>query len=249
MEDENRIEDEYEDELTEQMIKSVQALKEQFQSTLQQIDAAHQKEIQTKDARISELSSEVSTLKSELRKLAEKNEKLNSADLIVRENAKLKDENKRLDAIIDHVNKDIVDLVNNALDTTAGAKILIKDLKGYTEAVERSNEAVRVELSEATEKAAQGLLEPITATHKTQLEEIVKKSDETFFALIFTKWILIGVLLISLVVSGFAAYKMYDTREALGRVGTVENQILQMEKARYKAEYPDLYKKLYPNEK
>lgn len=226
MMNEERIEEDLiEDDLTEQMINAVKTLKEQFNSTLQQIDEAHQKEIQTKDARISELSSEVSILRSEVQKLAEKNEKLNSADLIVRENAKLKDENKRLDAIIDHVNKDIVDLVNNALDTTAGAKILIKDLKSYTEAVNESNREVCIKLSEETKKAAQGLLEPITATHKTQLEEIVKKSDETFFALIFTKWILIGVLLISLAVSGFAGYKMYETREALGRVGTKVNEI------------------------
>ncbi len=229
-EDEEMMTEE-EDELTEQMIAAVQALKEHQIAQLLELKKSYQDTIKEKDARISTLSSEVSTLKSEMRKLAEKIESLNKADLVLKDNERLIRENRALQESVSRIQA----LTSHAEELRQAAKDFpeaITALRRAERAVSESNSAVRVELSEATEKAAQGLLEPITENHKKQLHEIAEKANDNLFSLIFTKWILIIVLVLFIGTSGFVGYKLYDNREALGRVGTAVNQILQIEKTR-----------------
>ena len=97
----------------------------------------------------------------------------------------------------------------------------IDAMKRSQSLIERSNDLVRVQLSEATEKAAQGIIEPITA-HFAQLNQEARAG---LFINAFNKWTAALLCVLFIGSACFVGYKLKETREALGRVGTKVNEI------------------------
>ena len=215
----------FEDELTEQMIAAVKALKESHEKTIGELRRSHLSEMAAKERTISELSSQISILKSELQKLADKIETQNNADLLKKENEQLKRENERIKNDNDRItkkNEELFLLVDKTAKLYDGVRPLVR-------AIEASNEAVEVKLSEETEKAAVRIVEPI----KKHLEEANEEARANLYITAFNKWTAAGLCIIFIASAVFAGYKLKDTREALGRVGTKINQIYEFEKNRY----------------
>ena len=104
----------------------------------------------------------------------------------------------------------------------------IDAMKRSQSLIERSNEKIRIELSEETKNAAQGLLQPFEA----MLEGQVEKSRQLLLINVVSKWTALIFFILAVVFAGYTGYRLekqadmiQDNRAAIGRVGVNVNKI------------------------
>ena len=191
----------------DQLLTEMEKMQDQIDSLMGEKDGCKQEALQRQQT-ISELSSQVSLLKNELQKKAEKIEKLNGADLVLAENEKLKKMNRDLILKEEGTRKEAEALVRNCKDEYSRKEERLKIREGKLETQIVSVSEKEKELDQLIRQEARNRTSSLQRRFEKETREMKRAYDRNFRRMRTIYGLLFGLACIyGIMVTILTAYK------------------------------------------
>ena len=174
--------------------------------------------INLKDKEIQTHLSEISRLKSKLQSVAERNERLNAADKILKENEVLRHENALLKKSVEGIEAKSREWASRAEADRQAANILSERIEAAIIAIKASNEKIRIDVGEELKKGIEEVLEPVRVHSMEQIDRISKEADRAImnsFLHLIVDWVPLVALVVTAGLIAWHFWGITDTVRAI----------------------------------